>query len=210
MFDHSKLPTFVQSMVGGDGQPLRIELGDRIIDAHAGIDIATFDVTRQEIESLRHTVLTGYQREWPPPFPQIDRGVIYCGYPGKTREPVGPREIIFGRFGSAGIISSLSETSVSIQIERENLFRVLGEGVMSDGYDFGGISGGPLVAMVETAALRSWMPAGVVIQGPNPSHDASQSISGFEMIKARPIQFIKADGFLDSAKWEMNNLNFAR
>jgi hypothetical protein len=51
------------------------------------------------------------------------------------------------------------------------------------------------------------MAAGVIIQGPNPSADVSQSIQGFEMIKARPVQYILPDGRLDKARWETTNVH---
>jgi hypothetical protein len=92
-------------------------------------------------------------------------------------------------------------------IERESLVQVHGDGAFCDNYDFGGISGGPILAIVQTPTIRSWIPAGVIIQGPNPTVDASQSIQGFELVKARPVQYILPDGHLDVAKWEMNNIN---
>ena len=84
--------------------------------------------------------------------------------------------------------------------------RVLGTEEFSENYDFGGISGGPLLAIVQTPTLRSWMPAGVIIQGPNPSGDPETSIQGLEIIRARPVHFINPDGTLDIARWENSNL----
>jgi hypothetical protein len=92
-------------------------------------------------------------------------------------------------------------------IEREKLVQVHGDGIFVEDYDFGGVSGGPVIAIVQTPIVRSWMPAGVIIQGPNPTGDISQSIQGFEMIKARPVQYILPDGHLDIARWEMTNVN---
>src|SRR5262249_39148518 len=76
----SALPTFVQSMIGGQGRTIPLHLGDRLIDAHHDLDIATFRVTESEVEQSGHIVLTGYQKSWPPPLAQVERGVTYCGY----------------------------------------------------------------------------------------------------------------------------------
>jgi len=46
------------------------------------------------------------------------------------------------------------------------------------------------------------MPAGVIIQGPNPSGMLGESISGLEIIKARPVHFIKPDGMIDVVRWQ--------
>src|SRR5580700_2790894 len=66
-FADSRLPTFVQTMIGGrTGRPVPIHLGDRIIDAHHDLDIATFRVSAEELKVAGHTVLRGFQKTWPP------------------------------------------------------------------------------------------------------------------------------------------------
>ena len=69
-------------------------------------------------------------------------------------------------------------------------------------FDFRGISGGPMLAVVETDKLRSWVLAGVIYEGPNPSDDPEQAIAGLEIIKARRAHFILPDGRLDIPRWE--------
>ena len=110
----------------------------------------------------------------------------------------------------AGIATSAHETSISIQIEREKMMRVLGDEDMPENFDFGGMSGGPVLAIVETGTIRSWKPAGVIIQGPNPSGDPAESILGLEIIRARPVHFINPDGTLDIPCWnDCNPLSFS-
>jgi hypothetical protein len=58
--------------------------------------------------------------------------------------------------------------------------RVLGNEDMPENFDFGGMSGGPVVAIVQTPILRSWIPAGVIFQGPNPSDDPEADQSVFQ------------------------------
>jgi hypothetical protein len=201
----TRAPTFVQCMIGGHGRTAYFHLGDRIIDAHHDIDIATLRVSRNEVELTGHTVLTGYQKAWPPRLPEVDRGVTYCGFPGIGRRWLARREISFGCVAMGGIATSSHETTISIQVERENLLQVFGDEQMSENFDFGGMSGGPLIAIVQTPTLRSWMPAGVVFQGPNPSNDPGESIPGLEIFRARPMHFVRADGTLDIARWEQSN-----
>ena len=37
-----------------------------------------------------------------------------------------------------------------------------------ENFNFGGMSGGPLIAIVQAEIMRTWKPAGVIISGPNP------------------------------------------
>ena len=180
-------------------------MGDHIIDAHRAIDIATLRFSPVEVEAIGLTVITGFQRTWPPRLAEVDGGVTYCGFPGKGTRWLAQREISFGCVPMAGIATTTHETSISIQIEREKMMRVLGDEDMSENFDFGGMSGGPVLAIVETGTIRSWKPAGVIIQGPNPSGDPAESIQGLEIIRARPVHFINADGTLDIARWDNCN-----
>jgi hypothetical protein len=79
---------------------------------------------------------------------------------------------------------------------------------MPENFNFGGMSGGPpLIAIVQAEIMRTWKPAGVIISGPNPGDAPDQDfIPGFEVIRARPIHFIKADGTLDHDRWDQANI----
>lgn len=204
--EDAKSQTFVQCMIGSNGRvSLPFELKERLIDRHHDVDIATLHFSAEEIRYAGREVLRGSHPKWPPPIPQEDRGVLYCGFPGKGRRILKPKEISFGCVTMAGLASNCRDASLSILIERENLEQVLGDEAMPEDYDFGGLSGGPVIAIVQSPTMRSWRPAGVIIQGPNPSGLAGESISGLEIIRVRPIHFIKEDGFIDVARWEQNS-----
>ena len=111
-------------------------------------------------------------------------------------------EISFGAATGAGVASSISNTDVSSLIERKNLIAVLGDGIPPEDYDFRGMSGGPMLAVIETGSIQSWSLAGVVYEGPNPSADEAQAIAGLEIIRARRSHFILPNGQLDIRRWE--------
>ena len=118
----SKLPTFIQTMIGGrTGHPVPIHLGDRLIDAHRDLDIATFRVTAKELERAGHTVLRGFQKGWPPRLAEVEGGITYCGFPRHARRVRAFHEIIFGIFSGACSFTSSNEESLSVLIEREHL-----------------------------------------------------------------------------------------
>jgi hypothetical protein len=202
-------PQYVQCMLGSSAPgnfAVAFKMNERVIDLHLDIDIATFWLSSEEIQKTGKTTLQGYTYpNWPPPLPQNERGILYCGFPGKGRQWLAPREICFGCAAMGGIASSVNETAISIQIERERMCQVLGDDEMPQNYDFGGMSGGPLLAIVQTPTIRSFMPAGVVIQGPNPNGIEGEAIPGLEIIKARPMHFILPDGSIDVTRWEQLN-----
>jgi hypothetical protein len=200
----TRSPKFVQCMIGGHGpgHTVYLHLNDRVIASHCEIDIATLRVTRAEVELTGRSILTGCQEEWPPRLADINCGLTYCGLPGKERQWLARRELDFGYVTMAGYATNAHETCISIQIERDKLMPVFGKGNLPGNYDFRGMSGGPVLAIVETPALRLWKPAGVIFQGPN--RDPAESIQGLEIIRARPVHFINPDGTLDIARWEQS------
>lgn len=112
-------------------------------------------------------------------------------------------KISFGAAPGGGVASSVSDKDICSLMDRESVIPVLGRGVPPDDYDFGGISGGPMLAVVEgRAGLRSWWPAGVIYEGPNPAPDANEAIPGLQIIRARRMHFIRADGSIDAQLWD--------
>lgn len=185
------------------GLDVRLDFAGKhaIIAEHPGIDIATFRIVEGEIAAIGKNRLTGHQRTWPPGPPQQDRGVHYAGFPGTETIWLSPGEISFGAAPGGGVASSVSEKDVSSLIERENLIAVLGGGIPPENFDFGGMSGGPMLSVIETGGIRSWSLAGVIYEGPNPSPDVAQAISGLEIIRARRAHFILPNGQLDVQRW---------
>jgi hypothetical protein len=185
------------------GLDLAIDLEGQhaIIAAHEQIDIATFRISAREIAAIGKTILTGYQKEWPPCPPQKDRGIYFGGFPGVETIRLSRNAVSFGASAGSGVATSVSEKDVSSLIERANLTPVLGRGLPPENFDFRGISGGPMLSVIE-GAIRSWSLAGVIYEGPNPAPDPAHSIAGLEIIKARRAHFMLPDGTLDASRWE--------
>ena len=186
--------------VAGNGYSVQLDWDACVIDQHSEIDIATFKFKQTDVQAIGKTVLTGFQRQWPPAAPAERCGIYYCGYPGiGTRHP-SLREVIFGATPGSGIATSVSEKDISTLIEREHLIPVLGGGVPPENFDFGGISGGPMLMVIQHQ-LRSWALAGVIYQGPNTSENPEEAIAGLQIIKARRAHFLLPNGKLDTARW---------
>jgi len=190
------------------GHDLAFDINDRnsIIDAHDDIDIATFRITIDEIRSIGKTILTGYQGAWPPKPPTKDKGVYFSGFPGKQTILLSRNRIAFGAAPGSGVASSINDREISVLIEREYLIDVMGKGLPPEDFDFRGISGGPMLTVIENRGLRLWRLAGVIYEGPNPSSDPSEAIAGLQIIKARRADFILSNGRLNTRRW--NSINY--
>jgi hypothetical protein len=191
--------------LSGHRELLAIDWNERVIDADTAIDIATFAVTEDEIRLLGKTILTGAQKIWPPHPPPKNCILYYCGFPGvgtRSHPRGGP---LFGAVPGMGIATSVSDKSISIQLEREYLVPLLGGGVPPENFDFGGISGGPVIKIVETS-IRTYALAGIIYQGPNKAQDPDQAIPNFEVIGARHAHYLLSDARLDRDRWRFVNL----
>jgi hypothetical protein len=186
------------------GRDLVLDFADKhaVISRDDMLDIATFQITEPEVRFLGKSILTGFQSTWPPAPPQLDKGVYFSGFAGQETMWVGPTEISFAAVPGAGVADAVGRHDITTVFNRNQWIDVMGLGLPPTRYDFGGISGGPLISVIESGVIRSWTLAGVIYEGPNPSSQSDHAIEGFETIKARRAHFIKADGSLDRSMWD--------
>jgi hypothetical protein len=193
---------------------LPIDLEQRLIDEDPEIDIATVRISAAEAASIGKTILTGAQESWPPGPPAVKRGVLLGGYPGGATLILKADELSFGAAPAGLIAHSVNELDISCVLERDQLMGVIGRGVPPENFEFGGMSGGPMLTIVENLIgeqrpLRSHALAGVIYQGPNTAPDEAQAIAGLEIIRARCADFIKPEGMLDRDRWRKANFGRA-
>jgi hypothetical protein len=186
--------------LGGEGDSIDFYYEDRQIAFHPGIDIATFRITEGEIERIGKTIITGVQSSWPPKPPTVNRGIYYCGFPQIETRQLSLQKVEFGSLRGSGIASSVNDRDVVTMIEREYLIPAGDRPAPPENFDFGGISGGIMITVVEER-LRSWALAGMIYEGPSTSDDPNEAIPGFEIIRARRADFLRPDGTLDTALW---------
>jgi hypothetical protein len=154
------------------------DLRRRIIQQSPGHDVATFRISGEEIQQLGVSVLTA-----PPVIPEEGRGgVAFVGFPGVQREIVGiggsrtqpEMTFSFAVFPGFGIAASVSSRQITFQFERDALVQTPGLSAPPPDFDLGGMSGGPLLARVETVAgIEHWAPAGIITDGKMlPEHES--------------------------------------
>ena len=154
----------------------------RLIDQSQDPDIATFRITAEELKQLGTTTIT----VWPPVIPEVGQSIAFAGFPGRERRPVGPRELSFAPYPVLVVATSVNERYISCRFDREFLVPAPGFGLPAPNYDTGGISGAPLLTVVERNGLQHWALGGVVCEG-NPN---------LEIILAARADCILPDGKL--------------
>jgi hypothetical protein len=193
------------SLGGADGTSVQFDWDARCVDINLDMDIATFMISPREIQQINRTIYTGLQISWPPAPPTEMQGVIYAGFPGHETRQLSRLSLQFGIACGAGLVNSVSPRNISSLVEREYLEPALGQGIPPENYDYGGISGGPMLYNLLTRhGIFVNALAGVIYSGPNISDDQNEAIPGFELFRARPVTYIRADGFLEHDLWAQN------
>jgi len=159
---------------------------NRLIDYYSEYDIATFRISEEEVENIGKAILTGSQSTWPPEPPVAGKGVFFAGYPGKARLYSHPNKVDFGLYMASTIAQTVNNRHISCQFDRDNMEDTMGNGLPPQGYDLGGLSGAPLITVVETNNLWTWRLGGVI-------YEASPRL---EIIFASRADFILSDGRL--------------
>lgn len=151
---------------------------ERLIAKGERVDIATLAITDGELQSLRKSPIS----LWPPSPPESDSGVLFAGYPAAELKMEGPRTGHFGIYTASGIVQTVGDWQLSSRIEPEHSFGRL----PPTGYDTGGMSGGPMLAIREKNGVLSFPLAGVISEG----------WSRRDIITAERADFIRADGIV--------------
>ncbi|MCK1339802.1 hypothetical protein IVB38_28320 [Bradyrhizobium sp. 38] len=179
-----------------NGKSIELPWDARCVDLDLDIDVATFMISPREIEAIERVPYGGLQTQWPPPAPRIDVGITYAGFPGVGTRNLSREAVQFGILCGTGLVSSVNDREVSTLLEREYLEPVLGEGMVPEDYNFGGISGGPLIYNVLTDhQLLVNALGGVIVAGPNPSTGARAVDSGIRAFPSAARRFHHQQAF---------------
>lgn len=162
---------------------LRFDPENRVIARSDSLDIATFSITPDEI---RKTADGKFAMSFHPMNPEIGKGVFFCGFPGLARRELGERKIESGIFTALTVADNVSRRQISGHFDRQHQVDKPGRPTAPEGYDIGGVSGGPLVSIVDSANLSYWRLGGVM----------TEFSTSFEIFYATRADFILPDGTL--------------
>ena len=153
----------------------------RLVSREGKVDIATFRVTREELDRLEKLTIP-----WPPVMPSKGNSVFVCGFPGVARLNFSPRIVDFGVYIAEFATDNINDVSLSVmKPPSEQLVDIVGKGIPDPGFDTGGMSGGPMVIpQISQAGIVSWSLAAVVYEGHR----------SFDIIKGMRADLINEDG----------------
>jgi len=131
------------------------------------LDIATFSIDEKELADSGKNVLVGGQQNWPPERVKEGEVVLFAGFPGNQRiEEAEGLECNFGLYSACTPVSSVSDRHFGCAFERSDWLDTMELGLPEIGFELGGISGCPVLAMKESSAgVISWGLAGVGYNG---------------------------------------------
>jgi hypothetical protein len=179
-FEDLRSKQLVQCQMGG----ITVDLENRIIDRDAALDLATIDVSDVIIGgscAYSHAAI-----RWPPEQLRENEVILLGGFPGKLREVQGstissPFESFIGRVSNASSQNATLALNFDSLIWSQNLAAKINE-------DIGGLSGGPVFRLVSESLERIEL-VGVIYQ----------YLSSAELVLARHLSFVSADGHLVKA-----------
>jgi hypothetical protein len=160
------------------------DVRSRLISRGRDCDVATFEILRSEISRLdRRSV------PWPPSIPPKGKAVVFGGFPSLGRRLSASGSVVtFGILKASTHVDSLSERDISlVRPPDDEVTDVDGKGLLPRGLDLGGMSGGPVLAVLDGVGIVSWALAGVIYE----------CGTEFEIIKAARADMIGADGVIN-------------
>jgi hypothetical protein len=176
----SRFGNFARCQIGN----FRLDPENRLVARSAPLDVATFLISPEEIGR------TAYEERFPMSFdpmpPRRGKGVFFAGFPGLARRHLGEREVEHGIFTALTVADNVTDKEISGHSDRERQVDKTGRLTAPEGYDMGGVSGAPLVTMVDSANLCYWRLGGVMT-GFN---------TAYEIFYATRADFILPDGTL--------------
>lgn len=156
---------------------------ESVLDFSEQSDLIMFIIDEKFVAKIGKNFLTGHQPKWPPNPPQVQRGLFFAGYPGIERRFDDPLTINWGILRGLCVANSVGEDTISVHFDQE--FLVDRPDQIPQGYNSAGISGAPLITLVENEnGINYWRLGGVILEG-QPKWDVAL---------ARRADFILSDG----------------
>jgi hypothetical protein len=162
----------------------------RLISRQEQLDIATFRVTDEEAKQIGKRIVLSDPPFWEPLAPGVGEFAFFAGFPAQTRGLSSTGDFITAPYFAMPPITSVTDHQIACRFKRETMIDLSGDGLPPQGYDIGGISGGPLLmpTLVRQDGVEGaiWRLAGVVVQA------AKGEL--FDQIVARRSNYIHCDG----------------
>lgn len=152
---------------------LRFDIEQRKIAHDQAYDVATFKVTSEEVAQWRDYgtyALTGSQAPWPPPPPEVGRGMFLVGFPGDGRRLRHYRgnsivEVDWVGYSVLSIAESVSASGITLVLDHQHSIDIGARQETPADWALGGCSGAPILTFVEQSGVFTWRLGGIVRVG---------------------------------------------
>lgn len=160
-------------------QLMNAALNLEVIGISDDLDLATLAIDDKLLSRLGKEVEP--LSSWPPRSPQEGRGILLAGYPAVDRLQTKPMEVNWGLFTALCIARRVIRDQITWVAERSPDIKT----DLPPNHRLGGISGGPLIGLFESANyLIRHVLSGII----------SQAHQELENVVARRADFIREDG----------------
>jgi hypothetical protein len=162
----------------------------RLISRQDNLDIATFRVTEAEAAHMNKAIVASEPPILEPLVPAVGNFAFFAGFPAQSRRVTSKGDFVTAPYFAMPPITSVTDHQIACRFEREKMIDLGGQGLPPQGYDIGGVSGGPLLipTLVRQEDVEGviWRLAGVIVQA------AAGEL--FEQIVAVRSNYIQCDG----------------
>lgn len=169
---------------------IKLHPEERLISRNDSLDIATFRLTEREAAHIGKAIVISEPSIWEPIAPAVGNFAFFAGFPAQSRGINASGDFVTAPYFAMPPISSVTNHQITCRFDREKLLDLSGRGLPPQGYDIGGISGGPLLmpTLVRDGTVEGviWRIAGVIVEA------ATGEL--FEQIVAVRSTYIQRDG----------------
>jgi len=173
------------------------QLGDILFDPETqliccrdDLDIATFRVSTSEVRQIDKAIVTPGPPNWGPLSPAAGDFAFFAGFPAQTRGITPNGNFATVPYLAMPEITSVTDRQIACRINRQKIIDFSGNGLPPQGYDIGGVSGGPLLlpTLVHEGLVEGvvWRFAGVIVE--------AAPGEMFEQVVAVRAHYIQPDG----------------
>jgi hypothetical protein len=139
----------------------------RVIRSNDQLDIATLRVSDLEATQIAKAIVISEPPIFTPLMPAAGNLSFFAGFPAQTRG-LTSNGLVTAPYFAMPSITSVTDHQITCRFEREKMIDLGGHGLPPQGYDIGGISGGPMLmpTLVRQDDIEGviWRLAGVIVE----------------------------------------------
>jgi hypothetical protein len=169
---------------------VHFDLTGSIVDRDAELDIATFNVTEDQL-TRSEAVAIDCRAEWPPPVPEKGTALSLAGFPNKLKKVSPYSSVDFRAYVYQTFAEAVTYHNIIATYDPQRDIRVRAAPEFPDlGANLDGCCGGPVLTHVERNGYHQWFPAGLIVLGPG----GDATLREYDTFQFRRIHFVNADG----------------